>query len=212
VLSAFGVTIDGGTGTAPTPIPPAAATNLTATAVSSSQINLAWTDNSDNEDFFKIERCQGAGCSNFSQIATVSANAISYSNTRLSASTTYTYRVRAYSVATGDSGYSNLASATTNAAPAPPAVPTNLTATAVSSSQINLSWADNSDNEDLFKIERCKGSTCTNFKQIATVGAGVTTYNNTGLSRNTTFRYRVRAYNATGNSNYSNIASATTPR
>ena len=61
-------------------------------------------------------------------------------------------------------------------------------------------------------IERCKGSTCTNFAQIATVGANVTSYSNTGLSSNTSYRYRVRAYNASGNSGYSNIAKATTPR
>ena len=67
-------------------------------------------------------------------------------------------------------------------------------------------------NETGFRIERCKGSTCTNFALIATVGANVTTYANTSLSRNTAYRYRVRAYNASGNSAYSNIASATTLR
>ncbi|HWQ31255.1 MAG TPA: hypothetical protein VNQ79_00105, partial [Blastocatellia bacterium] len=53
-----------------TPPPaPAAPTSLTATAASSSQINLAWTDNANNEDGFKIERCQGSGCTNFAEIA-----------------------------------------------------------------------------------------------------------------------------------------------
>lgn len=191
--------------------PPAAPTGLTATAASSSQINLAWTDASTNEAGFKIERCTGAGCSDFAQIATVGANVTSYSNTGLTASTSYSYRVRAYNGA-GDSAYSHVASATTPAAPALPNAPTNLTASAVSKSQINLAWTDNATNEDGFKIERCKGSTCTNFAQIATVGANVTTFANTGLSKNTTYRYRVRAYNASGNSGYSNIASATTPR
>ncbi len=93
-----------------------------------------------------------------------------------------------------------------------PAAPTNLVATAVSRSQINLSWADNATNETGFRIERCKGATCTNFTQIATVGANVTSYSNTGLSSNTSYRYRVRAYNASGNSAYSNIAAAATPR
>jgi subtilisin len=190
--------------------PPAAPANLAATAVSSSQINLTWTD-SDTETGFKIERCTGASCTNFAQIATVGANVTSYANTGLTASTSYSYRVRAYNAA-GDSGYSNTASAVTQAAPAVPAAPTNLAATAASKSQINLSWKDNATNETGFRIERCKGSTCTNFTQIATVGANVTTYANTGLSANTTYRYRVRAYNASGNSGYSNIAAATTPR
>ena len=91
-----------------------------------------------------------------------------------------------------------------------PVDPTNLAATAASSSQINLSWTDNSSNETGFSIESCKGPTCTNFVQIATVGANVTTYSNTNLKANTTYRYRVRAYNAAGNSGYSNIATATT--
>jgi C1A family cysteine protease/predicted secreted protein len=193
------------------PAPPAAPTGLAATAASSSQINLTWTDNADNETGFKIERCTGAGCSDFAQIATVGAGVTSYSNTGLAASTSYSYRVRAYN-AGGDSEYSNTASAVTQAASALPAAPTNLTATAVSRSQINLTWMDNSSNETGFKIERCKGSTCTNFSQIATAGANVAAYSNTGLSSNTTYRYRVRAYNASGNSAYSNIAAATTPR
>ena len=135
----------------------------------------------------------------------------SYANTGLSASTSYSYRVRAYN-ASGDSDYSNTASAVTQAAPAVPNAPTNLAATPVSKSQINLTWTDNATNEDGFRIERCKGATCTKFVQIATVSSNVTAYTNTGLSANTTYRYRVRAYNASGTSGYSNIANATTLR
>jgi hypothetical protein len=193
------------------PTPPAAPTGLTASAVSSSQINLTWTDSDNTEQGFKIERCTGAGCSDFAQIATVDANVTGYTNTGLSAATSYSYRVRAYN-ATGDSDYSLAASAVTQAAPATPAAPTNLTATSFSKSQINLSWTDNADNESGFYIERCKGATCTNFSPIETVGANVTTYSNTGLSSNTSYRYRVWAYNASGNSAYSNIATAKTPK
>src|SRR5215208_7132263 len=89
-------------------------------------------------------------------------------------------------------------------APVPPAAPTNLTATTFSSSQINLLWTDNSDNESGFKIERCKGANCTNYTEVAQVSANVTAFANTGLTRNTTYRYRVRAFNAGGNSAYSN--------
>jgi hypothetical protein len=192
------------------PPPPAAPSSLTATAVSSAQINLAWADNSGNEDGFRIERCTGAGCTNFAQIALVGAGQTSFQNSGLAASTTYVYRVRAFNSG-GDSGYSNEASATTQAAPQPPVAPTNLTATVISSTQINLSWTDNANDESGFQIERCTNSGCTNFAQIGQTLANVTTFNNTGLARRTTYRYRVRAFNAAGSSAYSNIVTATTP-
>ena len=285
------------------PPPPNAPSDLIATPISSSQINLSWQDNSSDEAGFKIERKTGSG--SYSQIATVGAGVTSYSNTGLTASTTYYYRVRAYN-AVGNSDYSNEASATTlpppPAAPVlkspasastvsnltprlewnassgavsygvqvstsssftnllvndsgitnlyydiapgilnwnttyywrvnarnsfgstsswssswyfktavgpPPNTPSDLITTPISSSQINLTWQDNSSDETGFKIERKTGSG--SYSQIATVGAGVTSYSNTLLSAGTTYYYRVRAYNAVGNSDYSNEASATT--
>src|SRR6266498_462740 len=189
------------------PSAPAAPSNLAATAVSSSQINLSWTDNATTEDGFQIERCSGAGCTAFTQIATVGPNVTTYSNTGLAASTSYSYRVRANNGA-GSAAYSNTATATTSLTA--PAAPTNLLATAVSSSQINLSWTDNATNEDGFQIERCSGAGCTAFTQIATVGSNVTTYSNTGLAASTSYSYRVRANNGAGSSAYSNTATATT--
>jgi hypothetical protein len=94
--------------------------------------------------------------------------------------------------------------------PVVPAAPSGLTATTVSRTQINLSWADNSGDETGFKIERCKTANCTNYAEISQVGANVTTFADTGLTKNTTYRYRVRAFNANGNSAYSNAASART--
>lgn len=87
------------------------------------------------------------------------------------------------------------------------AAPSNLTATAVSRSQINLSWVDNTSSESGFQIERSTDGTT--FTQIATVGVNVTTYANTGLLRNKTYYYRVRAYDG-GVSSYSNTARAKT--
>jgi hypothetical protein len=111
----FALVVDGAA-TTPPPPPPAAPSGLSATAISSSQINLAWTDNASNEDGFKIERCQGAGCSSFAEIGTVGANVTTFPSTGLTASTSYSYRVRAYN-AGGNSAYSNTASATTLGGP-----------------------------------------------------------------------------------------------
>jgi len=98
------------------------------------------------------------------------------------------------------------------AVPLPPAAPTSLVATAVSNSRINLSWTDNSGDESGFRLERCKNPNCTGFSQIAQVGAGVATFADTTVSKNTAYSYRVRAFNAAGNSAYSNTASAKTPK
>ena len=72
-----------------------------------------------------------------------------------------------------------------------------------------MAWTDNSNNEDGFKIERSPNGT-SSWTQIATVGPNVTTYSNTGLTRNTRYYYRVRSYNALGNSGYSNTVNAKT--
>lgn len=89
-----------------------------------------------------------------------------------------------------------------------PAAPDTLSAMTFSSTQIDLTWNDNSDDEDGFKIEMSlDGST---FTQIYTVAAGVTSYSDTGLDANTLYYYQVRAYNTAGDSGYSNIANATT--
>jgi hypothetical protein len=89
---------------------PNAPSNLVATAVSSTQINLAWTDNATNEQWFNLERKQGTG--GYAAIASPFQDATSYPNTNLTSGTTYTYRIKAHN-ASGDSTYSNEASATT---------------------------------------------------------------------------------------------------
>jgi fibronectin type 3 domain-containing protein len=106
---------------------------------------------------------------------------------------------------------SSPASATTDPAPAVPAAPSNLSATAVARTQIDLDWTDNADNETGFKIERSKRVN-TNFSEIATVGPDVTSFSDTTVKKNTLYYYRVRATNSYGDSPYSNEASAKTPK
>lgn len=108
--------------TGATPAAPAAPSALSATASSSSQINLAWTDNASNETAYKVERA-GAAEGPWSEVnAGLPANSTAYSVTGLNASTTYYFRVRAAN-ATGDSAYSATASAATAAIVTSP--PTN---------------------------------------------------------------------------------------
>ena len=185
---------------------PAAPTALAASTVGASEIALSWTDNAGNESGFRIERSLNGV--DFNTVATVGANVTTFRDSGLAASTTYTYRVAAFN-GTGASGYSNTASATTTAAAATvPAAPGSLAAQAVSTSQINLTWTDNAGNESGFRIERSTDGK--RWSQIATVGANVTGFSNTGLKKNATYYYRVRAYNSIGNSAYSNTASAKT--
>jgi chitodextrinase len=193
-------------------IPPSAPANLTATPASNAQINLSWTASTDNVGVtgYRVERCQGSGCSNFAQIATPTST--SFNDSGLLVSTAYSYRVRATDAAGNLSGYSNTASATTQGDTTPPSTPTNLVATAASSTQINLSWTASTDNVGVtgYLVERCQGSGCSNFAQNATPAA--TSFNDSGLLASTAYSYRVRATDAAGNlSGYSNTASATTP-
>lgn len=174
--------------------------NLTFTNIGTAQLTLNWTDDSDNESGFKIERKKPGGV--YAQIATTGANVTQYNDTGLTEGTTYYYRMRAYN-AVGDSPYSNEHNPTTL-----PAAPANLTASAISTSQIELSWNDNSQSESGFKLER--GLSATSYSQIATLGANVTQYSDTALGANTTCYYRLCSYNNTGNSSYSNEANATT--
>ena len=94
---------------------PIAPTSLNATTFSTTAINLAWSDNSTNEDGFKIERKNGS--SDFSLIATLGTDKIFFKDSLLTPYTTYTYRVYSYNTAGKSITYSNLDSATTNGVP-----------------------------------------------------------------------------------------------
>ena len=205
------------TSTASDTSPPSDPASLVATASGGTQINLSWTGSTDNVAVtgYRVERCQGAACTNFAEIAAPAGTGTSFSNTGLSAGTTYRYRVRAQDAVPNFSGYSNIATATTSTASdtSPPSDPASLVATASGGTQINLSWTGSTDNVAVtgYRVERCQGAACTNFAEIAAPAGTGTSFSNTGLSAGTTYRYRVRAQDAVPNfSGYSNIATATT--
>jgi len=184
---------------------PNAPSLLGATVISSSQVNLAWTDNSINETGFRIERNAGNG---FTTVGSVLANVTAFNDTTALPSTTYGYQIIAVNGAI-DSMPSNTAVATTPALGAP-AMPTLLTATVVSPQQINLGWVDNATNETGFWIQRAVGAGA--MTTIGFVIANTTTYSDLTALPSTTYNYQVVAFNASGNSPVSNIATATTPQ
>ncbi|HET9994577.1 MAG TPA: fibronectin type III domain-containing protein [Candidatus Acidoferrum sp.] len=187
--------------------------NLAGTAAGPTQINLSWTAASETGGTisqYLIERCLGAGCSNFIQVGT--SPTTTFNDAGLAASTSYGYRVRATDASNNLSAYSNTFSATT-AAPILTA-PANLTATAAGSTQINLSWTaatETGGTISQYLIERCTGAGCGNFAQVGTSAATTFTFNDTGLAASISYSYRVRATDAANNlSGYSNTSSATT--
>ncbi|MGE5396972.1 MAG: fibronectin type III domain-containing protein [Chitinophagales bacterium] len=185
-------------------VKPAAPSGLVATAVSGTSIQLSWQDNANNETgFYIFRKTQG---SPISKIDTISADWNGYTDTGLIPGTRYIYVVAAYN-SNGTSSYSNEASATTiaNLTVTVPAVPLQLTANALSGTEINLTWLDNCPTATGFKIERkVEGGS---FSEIAKPAAHVTVYKDTGLVPLTKYIYRIRAYNSAGNSGYSNEAS-----
>jgi hypothetical protein len=187
------------------PPPPAAPTALTATAISGTEINLAWTDNSNNETAFVIQRKIGSG-GTYSTLISLPPNTMTYSDTGLTASTTYFYKVLATNNGSNSSP-SNEYGATPYGAV--PAAPSNVTATGVSNTQVNLTWTDANTNETGIKLERKTGSSGA-YAQVAVLCPNTTSYSDTGLTLATTYYYRLRSYNSAGDSAYSTETSGTT--
>jgi len=177
--------------------PDGAPSNLSATAFSSSQIDLSWTNNATNATGVKIERSLDG--TTFTQVNTVNRSASTYSDKGLTPSTVYFYRVRATNQV-GDSATSNIASARTK--PTPPALQVD----DILDGQIKLSWSSALDHVN-YTVERSLDGV--NFTPVfTTVDASTTSFTDSGLARGTYF-YRVQAFGATGDSSPSNTARAT---
>ncbi|HEY3323310.1 MAG TPA: tandem-95 repeat protein, partial [Planctomycetota bacterium] len=183
------------------PVP--APTNLIAqTSISPSNIDLNWMDTSDNETGFVIEISTDGN--NFTLCNTVGPNTTYFGASMLSSSTQYWFRVKAVRMGASDSDYSNVASATTLG---PPAAPSNLTATAASSTAIHLSWTDNSGGAASFKLY--EGLAPNLLYEVTQIQAGTTSCTRYSLTVNSTYYYQVTTFNIVGDSPFSNTASAT---
>jgi hypothetical protein len=186
-------------GVAPTGGP----STLTATPASASTIELAWS-NTAGESVYRVERSTEGGATGWTPVTNVGQNVTGFTDSALSAATTYFYRVIA--VRDGvDSVPSAIASATTIIDP--PATPT-LTAQALSSSEIVLTWSDVAT-ETGYRIERSDDGG-TGWSTIGTAGQDVTSFTDAGLTSGTGYAYRVIAINAGGESVPSTPAFTTT--
>ncbi len=180
--------------------PPAAPGGLTATGVATNQINLAWIDNSGNEDGFNLERSADGG--NYSSLAMLAAGVTNYSDTGLAAGATYFYRVQSFRSCWGNSAFAGPVSAVTLVPPAP-VTPVGLVAVP-GNGQINLSWLA-SAGAGSYNLKRGTSSGGETLL-VSTTG---TAYTNTGLANGTVYYYAVSAVNAGGEGNNSSEVSAT---
>src|SRR5918999_626547 len=176
--------------------------NLAASVISSSQINVSWTGNAGNSNIvgYTVAHATNSSFTGAEYDFVSGAGATSYSHTGLSSGVTYYYKVKAEGTSdSSDSAFTASISAT--AGGSVPNPPSGLTASVVSSSQINLSWTDNSTNETGFEVKRAKDS---NFMVDVVWVGGIqgTTYASTGLSSGTTYFYKVRAQGTAGSSAY----------
>ena len=185
------------------PAPPLPPSNLSATATTATQIRVSWTDNAMDESGFRLESCSGEHCHDFRLLAAVAANGVTYLHRRLPAAT-YCYRLLAHNAA-GVSAYTNPV-----CTPTLPSAPTTLAITTQSEAQLKLTWQDSSINESGFVIERCQTRTCTAFAPIATLPPNSTGYEDSGLTADIYYRYRVRAFNVGGASAWSPVVGRTT--
>jgi chitodextrinase len=194
--------------------PPTAPSGLTVAGTTSSAIALAWTASTDNVGVtgYQILRAPGASGGTFAQVGTSATT--TFNNTGLPTGTTFRYQVRAVDAAGNTSAVSNTVTAMTlggGGDTQPPTAPANLATTGTTASSIALSWSASTDNVGVtgYQILRAPGTSGGTFTQVGT--STTTSFNNTGLTASTTFRYQVRATDAAGNvSAVSNTVTATT--
>jgi hypothetical protein len=184
---------------------PATPTGLTVTGVTSTSVSLSWSPVS-TATSYAVQRATGTGSP--VQIAS-GLTSTTYTDSTVSPSTTYSYTVTA-SNSGGTSAPSGAASATTLASSSTPSTPTGLTVTSKSGTSIGLAWTASSGATG-YVLQR---STSSNFSPATSIAisGGSTTYTDTGLSRATTYYYRLEATNGSAVSGWSNVVRTKTLR
>ncbi len=196
--SAFSNTVVLGT---PSSLPPQSPTSLAVSVQAGPQVLLTWIDNAMNETGFVVERAVDTGA--FTTLVVLGprngTGSVSYADAAVASGGSYTYRVKAVNSA-GSSAYSNTAGISV---PFPPAAPSNLIATAERvgngpNDRIRLTWTDNSNTETGFTIQMATNASFTTGLVTSTVAANTTTFQTGNLPRNTSYYFRIQAFNAVG--------------
>lgn len=188
---------------------------LEVAAGGTDSLRLVWVDRSLEERAFVVEHSLDGFT--FGLLATVDGsvgdrNTLTYLHQELQPGSTHTYRIQALIEEDMVSPYSNVLSGTTREV----ASPSRLTSVPLASTRVQLSWTDNSDDEDGFFIERAENADPSLFAMVhQLVGRHRTndpvTWTDTMAAAGTLYAYRVRAYRESDDSTYSNTAVCTTP-
>jgi titin len=186
----------------------AAPSGLSAAALSATSVRLDWTDNSNHETAFAVER-RALPYGTFGLVVTAPAESRTAIDSTARPGTAYEYRVRASSGGTYSS-YSNAAAVTTPRVP--PAAPSALTAQYLAASRIiRLTWRDNSADEEGFHVQYSYMGSGFVDPSPATVGANVTSYSSVAYPPSGLYWIRVRSFAGGLYSAWSNLAPVTVP-
>lgn len=192
----------GGGGPGPDTQAPTVPTGLTVSGSTTTSISLAWTASTDNVAVtgYQIWRAPGASGGTFAQVGT--STTPSFTNSGLTAGQTFRYQVRAGDAAGNQSAFSTTVTGSTQTGGGDtqaPTVPGNFRITGTTANSIALAWNASTDNVAVtgYQIWRAPGASGGTFAQVGT--ATGLTFNNTGLTASTTYRYQVRAVDAAGN-------------
>ena len=176
------------------PAIPATPTGVSASAVSYNQIAISWNDNNANEMGYEIVRSTSSG-GTYVPVGTTTANATSFTDSGLTWSKAYYYKIRSISEG-GESPYSNVVSATTQAKPNFVPAPSPLTATNAPNSTIVLNWQDNAINEWNYRVYRSTNGTT--FSVVFASKGNVNAWTDLTAKPQTTYYYYVLGYNGSG--------------
>ena len=175
-----------------------APTDLSATTISSNQIDMTWNDNATDEIGYVVERSLGNNF-NFLEVVQLPRDATSYSDRSLEGGPTYFYRIKAINNA-GNS-FSNELTVTTIASV--PNAPSDLDTESKSIEHVKIRWEDNSNTETEYVVERSTTNS-NSYVVVKNYPADIVSHIDVNVSPETTYYYRVKAVNTQGDSEYSN--------